>query len=170
MNDVQYLQTAAVLMVSDTWGDLYARMAPSLVRTAFLLTGDRELAEDLSQEAFVKVMGRPWAPKSPGAYLNKVLINLCRSQARKRRYETKKLIRIGSQIKTMEDTTSPQGRDDLWDALRALPFRQRAAVVLRYCEDLSERETADLLDTSVSAVSSLTARGLSTLRREVGEE
>jgi RNA polymerase sigma factor (sigma-70 family) len=142
-------------------------MAPSLVRTAFLLTGDRELAEDLAQEAFVRVMSRPWSPRSPGAYLNKVLVNLCRSHGRRRLAEGQKLIRLRSMAAGGPLDPTPREREDVWDALQTLPFRQRAAIVLRYCEDLSEYETAELLNTSVSAVSSLTARGLSTLRQAI---
>lgn len=153
--------------MSDPWSDLYAQTAPSLVRTALLLTGDRELAEDLAQEAFVRVMGRPWAPKSPGAYLSKVLVNLCRSQGRSKVAEGRKLIRLRSMAAGMSQDPPPKEREDVWDALQTLPFRQRAAIVLRYCEDLSEHETAELLNTSVSAVSSLTARGLSTLRQAI---
>jgi RNA polymerase sigma-70 factor (sigma-E family) len=170
MDEVRYLLWAKSLGVSDLWRDLYDQMAPDLVRTAFLLTGDRELAQDLSQEAFVKVMGRPWAPRSPGAYLNKVLINLCRSHARRKLSERRKVLQLQSLARGMVHHPGQQERDDVWDAVRALPFRQRAAVVLRYCEDLSEQETADLLGTSVSAVSSLTARGLSRLRSSLEDE
>jgi RNA polymerase sigma factor (sigma-70 family) len=62
-------------------------------------------------------------------------------------------------------------RDAMWTALQGLPTRQRAAVVLRYYEDLSERETADVLGCSLGAVNQLVARGIATLReRSEGEE
>jgi RNA polymerase sigma factor (sigma-70 family) len=61
-------------------------------------------------------------------------------------------------------------RDAMWMALQGLPARQRAAVVLRFYEDLSERETADLLGCSIGAVNQLIARGLATLRERIGSE
>jgi RNA polymerase sigma factor (sigma-70 family) len=62
------------------------------------------------------------------------------------------------------------GREDMWRRLRTLPSRQRAALVLRYYEDLSERETADALRCSVAAVKSLTARAMSALREGIRGE
>ncbi|HZA26359.1 MAG TPA: sigma-70 family RNA polymerase sigma factor [Actinomycetota bacterium] len=62
------------------------------------------------------------------------------------------------------------GRADLWAGLQQLPARQRAALVLRFYEDLSERESAEVLRCSVSAVKSLVARAMETLRNEMGSE
>ncbi|HEX2196343.1 MAG TPA: sigma-70 family RNA polymerase sigma factor [Actinomycetota bacterium] len=69
---------------------------------------------------------------------------------------------------TVEIAAGADARDEMWEALRKLPYRQRAALVLRYYEDLSERQTADALGCSVSAVKSLVTRGLQVLRDEVG--
>jgi RNA polymerase sigma factor (sigma-70 family) len=67
-----------------------------------------------------------------------------------------------------EASTRVDLQDELLRALRKLPLRQRAAVVLRYCEGMSEHEVAEILDSSVGAVNSLVARGLASLRAERG--
>src|SRR4029453_15933420 len=89
------------------------------------------------------------------------------SKLPRRRVERGYLARVGPQL---SDPLAPHDigeRDRIWRALDLLPKRQRAAVVLRYAEDRSERETADLLRCSVAAVKSLTARALHTLRAEL---
>ena len=79
--------------------DLYVRSAPGAVRLAFLLTSDPALAEDIAQDAFIKVAGRFHHLRSPGsfdAYLRKTVVNLCMSQHRRRRVERAYLAREGS--------------------------------------------------------------------------
>jgi len=98
-------------------------------------------------------------------------VNLSRDHFRKLQRERSRL--LGEQ-KTAEgddgELSSLHDRDELLHALQQLPARQRAAVVLRYCEGLSEHETAELLTTSVGAVNSLVARGLAVLRENVRGE
>ena len=106
------------------------------------------------------------------AYLRRTIVNLHTSGLRRRRLERDWLSREGPAA-ARRVTSQPDvgARLDLWEALRRLPARQRAALVLRYYEDLSERETSEVLGCSVAAVKSLVARGGETLRELVrGEE
>ena len=148
--------------------ELYERHSAAAGRLAYLLTGDRATAEDLVQEAFVRVVGRFRHLRVPDAfesYLRRTIVNLHTSQLRRRRIERSYLERERVSARP-EAVSSPDlgEREDVWRELLALPPRQRAAVVLRYYEDLSERETADVLRCSVAAVKSLTARAMETLR------
>jgi RNA polymerase sigma-70 factor (sigma-E family) len=154
--------------------ELYERHAPSGGRLAYLLTGDRALAEDLVQEAFVRVVGRfrhLRVPDAFEAYLRRTIVNLHTSQLRRRRVEREYLERERAVARPATPTMPDVGtRDELWQALQELPPRQRAAVVLRFYEDLSERETASLLGCSPSAAKSLIARAMDTLRARIGSE
>jgi len=155
--------------------ELYARHIGSGVRLAFLLTGDRTHAEDLAQEAFVRCVGRFRHMRRPDAfeaYFRRAIVNLHTSGLRRRRLERAWLQREGASSATRVSTQPDVGaREDLWRALATLPPRQRAALVLRYYEDLSEHDTAQVLGCSVAAVKSLVARGSETLRDLIrGEE
>jgi RNA polymerase sigma-70 factor (sigma-E family) len=152
--------------------ELYERHAPAAGRLAYLLTGDRVLAEDLVQEAFVRLVGRfrhLRVPDAFEAYLRRTIVNLHTSQLRRRRVERAYLEREG---RREPSTTDPdmEAREELWRAVLALPPRQRAAIVLRFYEDLSERETADALGCSPSAAKSLVARAMQTLRALIESE
>ena len=138
---------------------------------AYLLTGDRYLAEDLAQEAFVRVAGRfryLRVPDAFEAYLRRTIVNLFTSELRRRRLERTYL--QGEQRATRNvrvETVDVATRDELWNALGRLPPRQRAAVILRYYEDLSERDVAEIMRCSVPAMKSLVTRGMDTLRTVV---
>ena len=152
--------------------ELYERHVPASGRLAYLLTGDRAMAEDLVQEAFVRVVGRfrhLRVPDAFEAYLRRTIVNLHTSQLRRRRLERAYLERQG---RAELSITNPDvdAREELWRAMLALPPRQRAAVVLRFYEDLSERETADALGCSPSAAKSLVARAMQTLRARIESE
>jgi RNA polymerase sigma factor (sigma-70 family) len=96
---------------------------------------------------------------------------LSRSYFRHRKVERAYLERAGRAPASPGITAPDLGdRDALWDALARLPQRQRAALVLRYYEDLSERQIADVLQAPVGTVKSLLSRGLNTLRNEIGGE
>ena len=155
-------------------GELYLRYADDAVRLAYLLTGDRALAEDLVQDAFVRLAGRLAHLRDEGAfeaYLRRTVVNLSRSYFRHRKVERAYLERTGRAPAERAAATPDLGdRDALWTALARLPQRQRAALVLRYYEDLSERQIADVLRAPVGTVKSLLSRGLHTLRDEIGGE
>jgi len=155
---------------ADRLGDLYARHVPATIGFAYLLTGSRVDAEDLVHEAFVRVVGRLRHLRTPDAfdaYLLRTVVNLHTSRLRRLRVERRYLAREGPRLSQAVAPHDFGERDRIWRALDLLPKRQRAAVVLRYAEDRSERETADLLRCSVAAVKSLTARALDTLRAEL---
>jgi RNA polymerase sigma-70 factor (sigma-E family) len=148
--------------------ELYARHIGGGVRLAYLLTGDRGHAEDMAQEAFIRCVGRFRHLRRPDAfeaYFRRAIVNLHTSGLRRRRLEREWLARERA-VSAARVSSQPDvgAREDLWRALGRLPSRQRAALVLRYYEDLSERETAEVLGCSVAAVKSLVARGGESLR------
>jgi RNA polymerase sigma-70 factor (sigma-E family) len=142
--------------------DFVIGRSPALLRTAVLLLGDRNDAEDLLQTALLRV-ARHWsrARENPDAYTRRVLVNLAHDHARRRRRHPESL--NGVPDAPGRDVTS-EGREDLLPALRALPERQRATVVLRFWEDLSVAETAALLGCSEGTVKSTTSKALARLR------
>ncbi|MBX3314494.1 MAG: SigE family RNA polymerase sigma factor [Actinobacteria bacterium] len=143
--------------------ELYEERYEPMVRLAFLLIGERAVAEELVQDAFVKVH-RHWAKgiEHPNAYLRTAVVNTCRSWGRKRFRERDHQRRHLSVVET-----TPFVADELGDALDRLPDRQRAAIVLRFYEDLPETEIASALGCRPSTVRSLVHRGLAALRREI---
>ncbi|MDQ3952775.1 MAG: SigE family RNA polymerase sigma factor [Actinomycetota bacterium] len=149
---------------------LYSEHVASAVRLAFLVTGDEQQAQDIAQEAYVRVAGRFHDLRNPDAfpaYLRATVLNLARGHLRRLRTQRDYLRRRDAREETVEPGAGAETRDEMWQALRKLPHRQRAALVLRYYEDLSERQTADVLGCSVSAVKSLVTRGLQVLRAEM---
>lgn len=163
---------------SDRLADFYIRYLPMGRGLGYLLTGNREEAEDLAQEAFVRVAGRFGHIRSADsfeAYLRKTIVNLFLSQVRRRRLERRQLERERLEVGRRTALAAASGNDDpsrqaLWTIMQRLPFRQRAVVVLRYYEDLSERQVAETLRTSVPAVKSLLKRAMETLRANIGGE
>ncbi len=139
----------------------------ALLRTAWMLTGDRPLAEDLLQTALARTWPH-WARISregmPAAYVRTVMVRTYASWTGRRwcgEYPSQEL----------PDRAAEEGayvaadeRDRLARALATLPRRQRAVVVLRYYLDLSEQQAADALGCSVGTVKTQAARGLARLR------
>jgi RNA polymerase sigma-70 factor (sigma-E family) len=158
---------------SDRLAELYRHHAPGGLRLAFLLTGNRAAAEDLLHDAFVRVAGRfrhLRFPEAFGAYLRSTIVNLHISQLRRQRSERTYLERERGRHPVAEGVLDVNLQDELWQALMSLPPRQRTAVVLRYYEDLSEREAADVMSCSLEALRSAVARGMRTLRSAIGGE
>lgn len=158
-------------------GELYLRHADAAVRLAYLLTGDAALAEDLVQDAFVRVAGRLARLRDPGAfdaYLRRTVVNLARSHLRRRKVERLYLQRARSEARPEASAltgSSLEDREPLWSALTRLSERQRSAIVLRFYEDLSEDQVADILKCRPGTVKSLVSRGLQAMRDEIrGEE
>jgi RNA polymerase sigma-70 factor (sigma-E family) len=154
-------------------GELYREHAEPALRLAYQLTGDRGLAEDLVQEAFVRVAGRFVHLRDPdafGAYLRRAVVNLANSHFRRRRVERAYLTRAQADaaIRSVGGGPPVEDRDELWNAMGRLPQRQRAAIVLRYYEDLSEARIAELLQCRPGTVKSLLSRGLEAMRTEIG--
>ncbi|MDP9327899.1 MAG: sigma-70 family RNA polymerase sigma factor [Actinomycetota bacterium] len=106
-------------------------------------------------------------PDAFDTYLRRTIVNLFTSQLRRRRVERAYVARQQRSEPTTVPADDPALRDELWRSLATLPSRQRAAVVLRYYEDLSERETAQILGVSTGAASQLIVRAMTTLRDHV---
>ncbi|WP_436532159.1 SigE family RNA polymerase sigma factor [Actinoplanes sp. HUAS TT8] len=136
-----------------------------LRRTAFLLSGDWYLADDLVQEALVRVYlawSRLERDGEITAYARRVLLNLYLDYRRRPGRRERPTDRIPDHAAPAGDGSDE--RDKLLAALRQVPPRQRAVLVLRFWEDLSVEQAAHALGTSTGNVKSQTSRGLATLR------
>jgi RNA polymerase sigma-70 factor (sigma-E family) len=153
---------------SDSFGDFVAARQNSLLRTAWLLTGQWTAAEDLVQLALVKTLPhweRIHGDGNPEAYVHRVLINSYlswwRSPGRLRERG------VADPVDRPADEPGYAGveaRDALYSVLASLPRRQRAVVVLRYYQDLSEAQAAEVLGCSIGTVKSQGSKGLARLR------
>jgi len=130
-----------------------------MVRLAYLLVDSGAVAEELVQEAFIRLHRRWDRVDAPGAYLRTTVVNLCRNEQRRRGRERRARDRDRA-----DDAAVGLGADELLDAVAKLPAKRRAAVVLRYYEDLPEREIAEILGVRPGTVKSLLHRGLRELR------
>ncbi len=154
-----------------SFGALYERHAEDAVGLAYLLTGDRAVAEDLMQDAFVRVARRFVHLRDPDAfwsYLRRSVVNLANSYFRRRAVERRHL--AGQVRPEAEGPPDPGDRVAIRTAILRLPMRQRTALVLRYYEDLPEREIAALMGCRIGAVKQLVYRAMETLRGELREE
>jgi len=152
--------------------DLYARHSPAAGRLAYLLTGDVHLAEDLTQEAFVRAFGRFRDLRQPESfewYLRRTLVNLTRSHFRRQRTERHHLAGHPSPERTEPVADRVSERDAMWRALQQLPPKQRMALILRFYEDLTDAQVAAAMGCPVGTAKSLVHRGLERLRLEVTE-
>ena len=150
--------------------DFVAGRGQALQRFGFALTGDWALAEDLLQTALAKAYPR-WSRverDNPEAYVRKIMVNTWSSWWRRKWRGEVPAARV-------PETTAPDGlaaftavdsRQALRDALAQLPPRQRAVVVLRYHQDLSEAQVAELLGITVGTVKSQAAKALAALRAQ----
>lgn len=159
------------LMVSAAWGTdtgaLFADHTPRAMRLAFLLTGNRVAAEDLVQEAFVRVIAKSTRLREPnafGAYLRTTIVNLHTSALRRRKVERRYL--EAEPRRPLAEVEAPDFdlQAEMWGRLQSLPARQRAALVLRYYEDLPGKQVAECLGCSHAAARTLISRGLESLR------
>jgi RNA polymerase sigma-70 factor (sigma-E family) len=147
-----------------------AERGKHLMRTAVLLTGHREAAEDLMQTALERLL-RHWGriEGDPEGYLRRTLYNLAadgfRQQGRWRRRVT--LVQSHAAQPPADATAEVDVRDALVRLLLQLPARQRAVLVLRYWEQLTEAETAEALSCPEGTVKSATSRGLQRMRELV---
>ena len=144
-----------------------AERSTALLRTAYLLTGSRPDAEDLLQTVLTKTYlswDRVRDSEALDGYVRRIMVNTHTSLWRRRRLREQSTDDV-PEIAALGDATADADlRDALWAALAGLSRRQRAAVVLRYWEDLSEAEAAAVLGVSVGTVKSTTSRALVKLR------
>ncbi len=144
--------------------------SPALFRTAYVLTGSQDVAEDLVQEALERAC-RHWrrvcAADSPEAYVRRIMVNLANDRWRR-------LGRAG-ETSGLPDRADPSDayrrvdlRDEVIRALQALPIGMRTVVVLHYLHDMADQEIATMLGVSANSVRSQLARGLAKLRAATG--
>ena len=142
----------------------------ALLRLAYAVVGDHQLAQDLLQESLVKTYvawPRLRAVANAEAYARRVVVTTSISWWRRRSFHERPTDPL-PELVVADLADSVAGRLDLWPLVQALPPRQRAAVVLRYCEDLSEVQTAELMGCSVGAVKKNASVGLAKLRDRMG--
>jgi RNA polymerase sigma-70 factor (sigma-E family) len=160
--------------VREEFRDYVVGASPSLLRVAYLMTGNRGDAEDLLQTALAKTYlawPRIRDRESLDSYVRRVMLNTRTSWWRRSRHLPTSALDESAAHRASsarDDTADVDLHDALWTALGGLSQRQRAAVVLRYYEDLSEPETAALLGVSVGTVKSTVSRALQKLRDDAG--
>jgi RNA polymerase sigma-70 factor (sigma-E family) len=156
----------------DAFVEFVAARSAALHRTAYLLVGEHALAQDLLQEALVKTYvawPRLRDVANAEAYTRKAITTTAISWRRRRSWHEQPR-------ETLPDrATAPPAHDTetrawVWAALQQLPPRQRAAVVLRYYEDLTEAQTAAAMGCAVGTVKSQVAAALKTLRTRLGTD
>ena len=155
-------------MVMDTaFDDFVVARSAALLRTAFLLTGNRADAEDLLQTTLAKTYlawDRIRDHHAVEGYVRRTMVNTQTSFWRRRRPEA--LYDEPPERPVRDSHADSDLHDALWSALARLGRKQRAILVLRYYEDLSEAETATLMGVSVGTVKSTTSRALALLRQD----
>ncbi|CAN5491644.1 SigE family RNA polymerase sigma factor [soil metagenome] len=142
---------------------------PSLLRTAYLLTGDRHTAEDLVQTSFAKLYlswDRVQRRELVDGYVRRILVNE-HSSLWRRPFKRREV--VSGDLPETQATDRPDTGESaaLWAFVQTLPRKQRAVIVLRYYEDLSAAETADVLGISVGTVKSQASRALAAMRSRV---
>jgi RNA polymerase sigma factor (sigma-70 family) len=170
-----------------SFGNLYLEAFPEMVRLARVLVDSPEIAEDLVQDAFVHLHRHWGGVRDPRAYLRRSVVNACRSHHRRAWRERARLpraeggagrvepggLRAGDARSLVDGDAEQQRADDadvLGAALSTLPYRQRAALVLRYYSDLPDADIATVLRCRPGTVASLVHRGLEHLREVVDHD
>ncbi len=152
---------------SDGFDAFYREHYQSLVRLGFLLTLSEEVARDLVHDVFVRVYGRFDGLDDPLPYLRRSVVNASRSWHRRRQLE-----RARANVTVTVTERPPDAAfeaDELFDVLARLPPRQRAAIVLRFYEQMNDSEIAALLHCRPGTVASLVHRGCARLRTAMAE-
>ncbi|MEV4140328.1 SigE family RNA polymerase sigma factor [Dactylosporangium sp. NPDC049742] len=148
-----------------------AARGAALVRFAVLLTGDDHRAEDLVQEALAKAYlrwGRIRRADDPEVYVRRLVLNGSRSWWRRRANREVPVERAPDAAAAGDLSGESADRDELWRLVAALPFKQRAVVVLRYYEDLDDAAIARVLECSQTTVRTHAMRALNRLRGRLG--
>jgi RNA polymerase sigma-70 factor (ECF subfamily) len=145
----------------------YRANRPRVLAALTMVTGDRELAVEATDEAFARAFER-WrrvsAMTNPTGWTYRVALNRVRRLARRRAFES----RLGARHASPPADAPISADVDLWAAIRALPARQRQALVLRYVADLPEVEVARIMRITRGAVSSAVSKARSNLEQRIG--
>ncbi|MFJ8588532.1 SigE family RNA polymerase sigma factor [Streptomyces sp. NPDC093595] len=151
----------------------FERHYAELARLAHLLTGEADAADDLAADALLALWHR-WdrvrASEHPVAYARGVVANMARTRIRSAVRERRRVALFWAQREEKAENPDVAGVVDVQGALRRLPFRKRACVVLRHAFDLSEKDTALALGVSVGTVKSQTSKGMAELQRLLGTQ
>jgi len=139
--------------------DFYDQHCPAMLRLAHLLCGSVEAGEEVAQEAFLVVHSRWSSLDEPAAYLRVVVVNKSRSVQRRQ-------IRERRHLRSARETSTALAPevDETWQQLKTLSSDQRAAIVLRFYEDLAVAEIAEVMDKPIGTVKSLLHRGIAELK------
>ncbi len=158
--------------MEEDFRDFVTARSAALLRTAYLLAGDWATAEDLLQTALTKTYlawKRLGQIEAVEPYARRVLVNTATSWWR-RRWHGERPTEFLPERAAPDRLDEQLERDALWRHVKALPARQRAVLVLRFYEDMSEAQTATLLNISAGTVKSQTSRALGTLRQRLAAE
>lgn len=158
--------------MEDEFREFVTARSAALLRTAYLLAGDWATAEDLLQTALTKTYlawKRLGQIEAVEPYARRVLVNTATSWWR-RRWHGERPTEFLPERAAPDNLEEQLERDVLWKHVKALPVRQRAVLVLRFYEDMSEAQTAALLQISPGTVKSQTSRALGTLRQRLAAE
>ncbi|HWS48128.1 MAG TPA: sigma-70 family RNA polymerase sigma factor [Acidimicrobiia bacterium] len=141
--------------------DVYRESQLEMVRLAYLLTGSQETAQDLVQDAFVRLHHQFARVDDPRAYVRRSVVNACVSHHRRVSLARRR------QALLVAPAASDSPRGEMFDVIGALPARERAAIVLRYWHDLDDGAIASTLGCRPATVRSLLHRGISRLREVI---
>lgn len=147
-----------------------AARLPAMLRYAMLLCGEREEARDIVQEVLTRALvkwGRIARTEEPYAYVRRMVTNEFLSRRRRRR--TRMVPLTDADHPPAPPPPEPETGDHMWQLLAGLPRQQRAVLVLRYYEDLTDEEIADALHCRAGTVRAYAARALATLRIELAD-
>ena len=147
------------MQLDDDREALFLRERSGLVRLAHVITGSNLVAEDVVHDAYLRWVDRPGLV-NPGGYLRTIVVNLSRDALRRRDVAAR--VRLDAPVPLGEPEL-----DETWAVVRTLPARYRTALALRFYEDLSEREIAELMGIRPGTVKSLIHRGLARVRKEL---
>lgn len=150
---------------ADAYSAFYAAEYANAVRLVWLLTRRSADSEDLTQEGFLRLRSNFDALTSPKAYLRMVLVNLCKERTRREGREAAR-----TRLVATSWATPPPPDLRLLDLVVCLPYRQRAALVLRYWADLTDADIADALAVRETTVRSIVHRANATLRKELDRD
>jgi RNA polymerase sigma factor (sigma-70 family) len=148
--------------VRSSFDDVYSAELRPIVRLAALLVRSQHVAEELAQEAFLRLFEHFDQVDNPAGFLRTVVVRLCLTWQRRRKTEQRLIQQVG-----IERPSSIPEVDETWEALGRLDPDRRAVLVLRYYEHLRHREIAELLGCPTSTVRSRTHRALKDLRKEL---
>lgn len=155
------------------FSDFVQARSTALLRTAYLLTGDRGLAEDLLQTALAKTYvawERIRDPEAVESYVRRILVTTATSWWRRKAWQAERPTGVTFDRAVNSEADQIDERDRVWSAVKCLPAGQRAVVVLRFYEDQSEAEIARLLGCSTGTVKSQCAKAMTKLRTQFGDD